>query len=330
MTDSNTWPKLHNAMWPGLVGKGAERRPADRPGDDARPDRRRRGGRRRASTASISSCSIRTSASTPTTTRSSGWPSKVRSRGLVVGSVVAPVWPPTGGGSAMGSDEDASALRRRRCDKACRIAGSLRELGVRPYGVVRIDSAAAGRRLGGGPGGRTRGMIAETFRQACDVAESHGERLAAEGEICWGGMHSWRRDGRAAGSGGPPADARLPGRHGAHAALHARRQRARGPHPARRLRLGATREVLDDALQDADRRAAALDDRFPRRPERRHGQGLRLARQDRAATACRTTRTASSTSSAHAGFWLRDETGEPTARLPAHLLGRLHVPQRAR
>jgi hypothetical protein len=24
------------------------------------------------------------------------------------------------------------------------------------------------------------------------VAESFGERLAAEGEICWGGMHSWR------------------------------------------------------------------------------------------------------------------------------------------
>ena len=24
------------------------------------------------------------------------------------------------------------------------------------------------------------------------VAKDHGERLAAEGEICWGGMHSWR------------------------------------------------------------------------------------------------------------------------------------------
>ena len=35
--------------------------------------------------------------------------------------------------------------------------------------------------------------IAETFREACNVAESFGERLAAEGEICWGGMHSWRR-----------------------------------------------------------------------------------------------------------------------------------------
>ena len=35
--------------------------------------------------------------------------------------------------------------------------------------------------------------IAETFRQACDIAEDCGERLAAEGEICWGGMHSWKR-----------------------------------------------------------------------------------------------------------------------------------------
>ena len=34
--------------------------------------------------------------------------------------------------------------------------------------------------------------IAETFRQACDIAEGYGERLAAEGEICWAGMHSWR------------------------------------------------------------------------------------------------------------------------------------------
>ena len=33
--------------------------------------------------------------------------------------------------------------------------------------------------------------IADTFRQACDIAEDHGERLAAEGEICWGGMQSW-------------------------------------------------------------------------------------------------------------------------------------------
>ena len=34
--------------------------------------------------------------------------------------------------------------------------------------------------------------IAQTFREACDIAEHHGERLAAEGEICWGGMQGWK------------------------------------------------------------------------------------------------------------------------------------------
>ncbi len=34
--------------------------------------------------------------------------------------------------------------------------------------------------------------IAETFREAAKIAADHGERLAAEGEICWAGMHSWK------------------------------------------------------------------------------------------------------------------------------------------
>ena len=38
---------------------------------------------------------------------------KVRSRNLVIGSVVAPVWPPTGGGSAMGSDQERGGAPRR-------------------------------------------------------------------------------------------------------------------------------------------------------------------------------------------------------------------------
>ena len=29
-------------------------------------------------------------------------------------------------------------------------------------------------------------------REAAKIAADHGERLAAEGEICWGGMHSWK------------------------------------------------------------------------------------------------------------------------------------------
>ena len=78
------------------------------------------------------------------------------------------------------------------------IAQEARDLGIRPYGVVRIDSAASPSDWLTDPAGNQK-KIAETFRQACDVAEGYGERLAAEGEICWGGMHSWKRNGRAAG-----------------------------------------------------------------------------------------------------------------------------------
>jgi hypothetical protein len=109
----------------------------------------------------------------------------------VVGSVVAPVWPPTGGGSAMGSDEDRARFVGQ-VRKACRIAQKLRDLGVRPYGVVRIDSASGVEDWSRDPEG-SQSKIAQTFRDACDVAEGHGERLAAEGEICWGGMHSWKK-----------------------------------------------------------------------------------------------------------------------------------------
>ena len=117
---------------------------------------------------------------------------RIRQRQLVVGSLVAPVWPPTGGGSAMG---DAGERKQfvTQVRKACQIGKTLREIGIRPSGVVRIDSAASPAEWAKDPAGNTK-KIAETFREACDVAESFGERLAAEGEICWGGMHSWKRN----------------------------------------------------------------------------------------------------------------------------------------
>jgi sugar phosphate isomerase/epimerase len=116
---------------------------------------------------------------------------RIRARGFVVGSLVAPVWPPTGGGSAMGSDEDRARFLTQ-VEKACAIGETLRHIGIRKYGVVRIDSAASPSDWAKDPAGNTK-RIAETFRQACAIAEDHGERLAAEGEICWGGMHSWKR-----------------------------------------------------------------------------------------------------------------------------------------
>ncbi len=116
---------------------------------------------------------------------------KLRAKNLVVGSLVAPVWAPTGGGSAMGTEQERHAFVTQ-VRKACAIGSKLRDLGIRKYGVVRIDSAASPADWAKDPAANTR-TIADTFRQAADVAEGFGERLAAEGEICWGGMHSWKR-----------------------------------------------------------------------------------------------------------------------------------------
>jgi hypothetical protein len=93
-------------------------------------------------------------------------------------------------GSAMG-DATQRANWVTSVRKACRIGQKLRDLGVRPYGVVRIDSAAPVTAWDKDPKGNTK-LIAKTFREGGKVAKDHGERLAAEGEICWGGMHSWK------------------------------------------------------------------------------------------------------------------------------------------
>ncbi len=92
----------------------------------------------------------------------------------------------------MGSDEERKNFVTQ-VRKACAIAKKLKDIGIRKYGVVRIDSAASPSEWAKDPAGSTK-KIAETFRQACDVAEQYGERLAAEGEICWGGMHSVKRN----------------------------------------------------------------------------------------------------------------------------------------
>jgi sugar phosphate isomerase/epimerase len=187
---ANTFPKLHNAAWPGLVGKGS-------PGAEPCID--------------LDTMIALTAAAEVNGVKFDGMDlflfephinidaddagiqrvaDKFRAKNLLVGSVVAPVWGPTGGGSAMGTlEERAKFIGQVR--KACTIARKFRDLGVRKYGVVRIDSASSVADWSKDPNAGTK-KIAETFREACDVAESFGERLAAEGEICWGGMHSWK------------------------------------------------------------------------------------------------------------------------------------------
>jgi hypothetical protein len=74
--------------------------------------------------------------------------------------------------------------------RSCRFGQKLKEYGVRPSGIIRIDSASKPEAWSADPVNNTK-LIAATFREACDVAADFGEKLAAEGEICWGGMHSW-------------------------------------------------------------------------------------------------------------------------------------------
>ncbi len=186
---SNLFPKLHNAMWPGLVGKGPDSEP---PIDldtmlDLTAKAEVNGIKFDGVDIFLFDPHISIDISDSDLKRIAD---KIAARGFVVGSVVAPVWPPTGGGSAMGSAEDRKKFVEQ-VRKGCRIAAKLREFGVRPYGIVRIDSATGVEEWSKDPNGSTK-LIAQTFREAADVAESFGERLAAEGEICWGGMHSWR------------------------------------------------------------------------------------------------------------------------------------------
>lgn len=182
--------KLHNAMWPGLVGK--------EPGTDHPPISLER------------MLELTTAASVkgrkfdgvdlflfhPHTDPDASedtikaMADQIAAAGLKVGSLVAPVWPGTVGGPAFGSDEDRKNFVLA-VEKACRIAGILKAHGVREYGLIRIDSAGGVADWAKDPAGNT-GKIAETWREAGKVAEQHGERLAAEGEICWGGMHSWK------------------------------------------------------------------------------------------------------------------------------------------
>src|SRR3989442_2557465 len=138
---THTYPALHNAMWPGLVGKGPDSEPpidletmlsltAAAEVDGVRFD------------------GVDLFLSLPHTDIDSSDEDLVRlaenlaAKGLRAGSLVAPVWPPTGGGSAMGSDaERAAVLTQVR--KACRIGRKLRDLKIRSTGIIRIDSAAS-------------------------------------------------------------------------------------------------------------------------------------------------------------------------------------------
>ncbi|MGB7393407.1 MAG: TIM barrel protein [Pricia sp.] len=186
---NNNFPKLHNASWPGVVGKGPDSEPpididtmieltANAEVDGTKFD------------------GINLFAADPHLDIDADddalkkMADKVTSKNLDIGSLVAPIWDVTGGGSAMGSAEERKKFITQ-VRKSCEIGQKLRELGVRPYGVVRIDSSVDPKSWAANPSKNTE-LIVQTFQEACDVAADYGESLAAEGEICWGGMHGWK------------------------------------------------------------------------------------------------------------------------------------------
>lgn len=185
MKPDNIYPKLHNATWPGIVGKGPDSEPV----------------------ISLDQMLQMTAAAEVNGAKFDGvdigllgphfdiesgkdgakrLADKVAAHGLEIGSLVAPIW----GGPAIGSkaDQDHFVDMVR---KSCEVGQTLREMGIRPNGIVRIDSASGVSDWAKDPVANSK-KIVETFQRACDVAADYGERLAAEGEICWGGMHSWK------------------------------------------------------------------------------------------------------------------------------------------
>lgn len=183
--NQNNYPKLHNATWPGIVGKGPDSEPpipfdtmlqmtADAEVDGVKFDGVDLG---------LLDPHVNIESSDDEIRRLG---EKVGSLNLNIGSLVAPIW----GGPAMGTKEQRATFVEM-VRKACNFGKVLRGIGVRPYGVIRIDSASSPSDWDKDPVNNTK-LIADTFREACDVAADFGEKLAAEGEICWGGMHSWR------------------------------------------------------------------------------------------------------------------------------------------
>jgi sugar phosphate isomerase/epimerase len=190
---ANNFPKLHNAMWPGVVGKGTPDSEPIIPLDTllrlTRDARGPNGEKFDGVDLFVVAPHFDIDSDKDAVKRMAD---HISSYGLKIGSFVAPIWGPAGGGSAMGDAEDRrkflAAVR-----KACAIGKQMREMGVRPTGVVRIDSSAGVEDWDKDPAGNTK-RIAETFREAGRIAQDHGEVLAAEGEICWGGMQSWREN----------------------------------------------------------------------------------------------------------------------------------------
>jgi sugar phosphate isomerase/epimerase len=301
------YPAIHNAMWPGLVGKGPDSEP---PIDlDSMLNMTAA-----ADVGGVKFDGVDLFLSDPHTSIDSSdddlkrLADKIRSKHLVVGSLVAPVWPPTGGGSAMGNDEERKKFLTQ-VRKACVIGKKLRGLGVRKYGVVRIDSAASPSEWAEDPYGNTR-RIADTFQQAADIAEEYGERLAAEGEICWGGMHSWKRMAELLEMVGRPKTVGFQADM-AHTLLYTMGYNAPEDRILPETHDWSSRAALDAALKTVTKtlRPWTIDFHVAQNDATVKGSGS----HDKTGRHCLPTDPNGKLDIAHhAGFWLRDDDGKPT------------------
>lgn len=186
------YPKLHNAMWPGLVGKGGDEPGAEPPISLDRMLELTAGADVDGQKFEGIDYFLFHPHTDPDASEDKlkAIADKIAGHGFTVGSLVAPIWPGTVGDAAMGTEEQQGKFLLS-IEKACRIAKIFNEHGVRQYGCIRIDSASGVEDWQKNPTVNTQ-RIADTFKKAAQIAADNGERLAAEGEICWAGMHSWK------------------------------------------------------------------------------------------------------------------------------------------
>ena len=221
-------------------------------------------------------------------------------------SVVAPVWPPTGGGSAMGSDADRERVPRRRSTRPAASPSGCASWAFGPTASCGSTRPAASAAWADDPRGQP-----EADRR--DVPR---------------GLHDRRGPRRTAGRRGR----NLLGRHAQLASgwsncwkwsIARKRSASRPTWPTRCCTCWATTrrrtrllpqdfdwnddDTFDEAYAKLTAALAALDDRLPRRPERR-ARSTAPARTTRpAGTAWPTDPNGKLDIVRHAGYWLRDD-----------------------
>src|SRR5438045_9430708 len=132
MSRTNNYPKLHNASWPGVVGKGSAGAEPFIELDtmlDLTAQAEVDGVKFDGIDVFLFAPHVDIDSSDDDLKKLAD---KVRAKNLVIGSVVPPVWGGTGGSSAMGGDtERTNFLTHVRKD--CRIAKRLSDLGRPAY-----------------------------------------------------------------------------------------------------------------------------------------------------------------------------------------------------